>query len=569
MKTKYLSYFFFIFLFFSLTSCGTDSTKVAYNVDQINTKKSVVILNENLLKGDLQTLSTKKLTLTLPDGQEITLIRDKIEYRKEGFTWFGKIDGDNLSSVIITFEKNVGYGTIQFNNKIYKIKPLEPSESKYIIEDYSEMDTPNFENDAVPINLPQKKIEKSQYVNKQNTVYENGSKVDVLILYTTAIKNDKGTGLDSFLQNLIDVANTSLNNSQINTVLVLVGKVEFNQIDETQDLKTALDNLSKNQTAINLKNQYKADIVVLVRKYNGSSVCGKGYMIQKLNQNFQNDLDNIINFYKDYAFAVADIGTYGSSVCHDTTFAHEVGHIFGCNHDRDHTTVEGAFSYSYGHDQPGVFATIMSYDNPTIKYFSNPNVLYNNQPTGIPEGQPNSADNAKTINNTRIIVSNFFVNTQQGNSPPNINSFQAKPDSGEPPLNVTFDINVSDPDGDSITCRIDVDSDGNIDYEIKSCSKNSQNHTYSNENTYKAKLIITDGNYTVEKTVTITVSKANNNNTNNTTTSNTTIGGGGGCSISGYSALPSYMILMGILLMRYFYRKVRQKNKLLYKFKYR
>ena len=55
----------------------------------------------------------------------------------------------------------------------------------------------------------------------------------------------------------------------------------------------------------------------------------------------------------------------------------------------------------------GTFATIMSYDRPTVGYFSNPNLQYSGLPMGVPEGQPDSADNAKTINNTKSIVANF------------------------------------------------------------------------------------------------------------------------------------------------------------------
>ena len=112
----------------------------------------------------------------------------------------------------------------------------------------------------------------------------------------------------------------------------------------------------------------------------------------------------------------------GGFFCDDYALAHEVSHNMGCQHDRDHSSSPGAYSYSYGYDVAGFFATIMSYDNPLVGYFSNPNVLYSGLPMGVPEGQSDSADNAKTINNTKSIVAKFRDSvTGVGSNPtPNI-----------------------------------------------------------------------------------------------------------------------------------------------------
>ncbi len=95
----------------------------------------------------------------------------------------------------------------------------------------------------------------------------------------------------------------------------------------------------------------------------------------------------------------------------------------------------------------------------------------------------------------------------QSNNPPVITSFTATPNSGNAPLYVTFNWNVSDPDGDTLTCYIDVNNDGNNDYTINDCaSTTSQIHTYANAGNYTAKLIVTDNFLTVDKTTTINVS---------------------------------------------------------------
>ncbi len=93
------------------------------------------------------------------------------------------------------------------------------------------------------------------------------------------------------------------------------------------------------------------------------------------------------------------------------------------------------------------------------------------------------------------------------NSVPQINSFSANPTSGNAPLKVTFSWDINDGDGDTLTCKIDVDNDGKVDYTIQACTNNStQDHTYKDANTYTVKLIVEDGKGgKVEKTLQVVV----------------------------------------------------------------
>ncbi len=79
-------------------------------------------------------------------------------------------------------------------------------------------------------------------------------------------------------------------------------------------------------------------------------------------------------------------------------------------------------------------------------------------------------------------------------STPKITSFKATPATGSVPLSVTFSWEISDPNGDTLTCTLDIDNDGKIDYTINNCSNNStQVHTYNSASNYTAKLIVSDG----------------------------------------------------------------------------
>ncbi len=101
-----------------------------------------------------------------------------------------------------------------------------------------------------------------------------------------------------------------------------------------------------------------------------------------------------------------------------------------------------------------------------------------------------------------------------GNNPPTINSFTANPDTGYAPLTVVFSWNVSDPDGDTLTCYLDVDNNGTNNYTINDCANNtSQSHTYNTVGIYTAKLTVDDGNgRTATGTVNITVNPVETGN---------------------------------------------------------
>ncbi|WP_404424528.1 immunoglobulin domain-containing protein [Nibricoccus sp. IMCC34717] len=81
---------------------------------------------------------------------------------------------------------------------------------------------------------------------------------------------------------------------------------------------------------------------------------------------------------------------------------HELGHNFGCYHDRQtQAATDGDGEYHYGFRyQNGATdtGTIMSYaQGEILPYFSNPNVTLNGVVLGVPLGQPKAAYNAKVI----------------------------------------------------------------------------------------------------------------------------------------------------------------------------
>jgi peptidyl-Asp metalloendopeptidase len=91
--------------------------------------------------------------------------------------------------------------------------------------------------------------------------------------------------------------------------------------------------------------------------------------------------------------------------------AHELGHNFGCCHDRAHHNGKVVAPYAHGHSfnvDGSQYGTVMCASHQgRIEYFSNPDVKYKGQPTGISPKQPGEAHNAKVIDESAGTVITF------------------------------------------------------------------------------------------------------------------------------------------------------------------
>jgi hypothetical protein len=137
-----------------------------------------------------------------------------------------------------------------------------------------------------------------------------------------------------------------------------------------------------------LRDAARADVVVMLT--DGKDACGVGYL----------------NAPASHAFAVVGwrcaTGNY--------SFAHEVGHVLGANHDRANAS---GSPYPYGHGYQFSlgsgerFRTIMSYDCPggctRINTWSNPNITYGSARTG----DAATADNQRVLAQRKYVVAGF------------------------------------------------------------------------------------------------------------------------------------------------------------------
>ncbi len=89
---------------------------------------------------------------------------------------------------------------------------------------------------------------------------------------------------------------------------------------------------------------------------------------------------------------------------------------------------------------------------------------------------------------------------------PVISQFTVDPNPAYSTVATTFYWQVSDPEGDSLTCTLDINNDGTDDYSIDDCANiASQEHTYASSGDFTAQLTVRDNASETQTTASLTV----------------------------------------------------------------
>lgn len=353
-------------------------------------KSSLASVRESEIKINLKDAliaDAPRLEIPLFDGVTYQAVRFSTEKRAAAdFVWHGKITvGKTNGDVILTFKNNFVSGLIYAGKQVYEIVPKG---DKQILVELNQSLFPDC-GGAPSAETIENKTENSNVA--PNAGVDSGDRIDVLILYTTAVKNSLGgeAQAQAFSQQAINVTNAAYLNSKVRQRVRLAWAQETD-IVEAGTLSAELSTLRTNATVAALRDQYKADLVALIS--NSTDNCGIGYLM------------NTISGNQSFGF------TANSRTCAvgNLTLAHELGHNMGSHHNPENGSGT-IFPYSYGHYINGNYRTIMSYTDPCTlgcpkaPYFSNPEISYAGFATGI----PNERDNARSLNNTADVVANF------------------------------------------------------------------------------------------------------------------------------------------------------------------
>jgi hypothetical protein len=375
------------------------------------------------------------LSLTTPSGEKLDFRYERhIEHPGGDWTWVGRVDRDGVvQQAIITFGERAAFGAIDQDGKP-ALKLTMRDGKAWLVE-----------TDPVKLALVEKQfggghrddfLIPSAAVGAATDSQSNplaaaavaaaqaATTVDVLVGYSNGFAAGLGgaSQAQTRINNLVDIANQAYINSQIDARIRLVHAMQVNYPDNT-DNGDALEKLTGTRTtpvdpAFNAlraaRDQYGADLVSLVRKYDRQTQngCGIAWLIGGDRQPYTTGSAG--NGYSVVSDGRQQDGntTY---FCRDESFAHELGHNMGAQHDRetastDGTLKYGAFVYSFGYKTDaagGNFYDIMAYGDQgqtAYRVFSNPRVT---SCGGRACGVENQADNARTLSQTMPTAAAF------------------------------------------------------------------------------------------------------------------------------------------------------------------
>jgi Metallo-peptidase family M12B Reprolysin-like len=229
------------------------------------------------------------------------------------------------------------------------------------------------------------------------------TKTRILFLYTNASLNhtnditlDVTFGLGQLLQ--------AWNNSQVSYYPVeIAGILPLSNFTENilgGGIDVDINQLPTNTTILALRNQYKADIVMLITAPVYNSTYGKAI----INANFTSS-----TFQSNQAaFCIVTVNSFVSG---NYAFPHEIGHIYGARHRLSQDPTVGQFHACKF--RKNIFykwrCTLMNEavnENNLIPYFSNPNISYANCPIGTFANE----NNAKTCQDEQTRIADFYPN---------------------------------------------------------------------------------------------------------------------------------------------------------------
>jgi len=338
----------------------------------------------------------------------LTVNFDRVERQGGSVSWSGKVEGlDGSSATFLVAGSMVMASVNPGDGKVYQIRTDESGKQWSVEIDQSLF--PNDERDSVPVATP----EPTAFADSNTVASDDGSTIDVLVLYTTAARMAAGgtTAIQQLVQLGIAETNTSYSNSSIIQRVRLVAALEVAYAEASAGIATDLSRMRITNDGFldeagTLRDSYGADIVSLWVD-TAEATCGVGYVLP--------NVTSTATALSTAGFNVVELDCATGNY----TFGHEMGHNMGANHaksdlDTSGNAPVGVFPYSNGYKQAGGtdrFRSVMAYNcTPScgrIQYFSNPLVNYHALPTGVDGSSADSADNALTLNTTRTVVSNF------------------------------------------------------------------------------------------------------------------------------------------------------------------
>lgn len=343
------------------------------------------------------TRAAGRLWIELPDGRVTELRRTGFERRGAGeISWWGRAaDG---SEAVLTAAAGRLAATVTADGRIFRLSPAPEGVQ------LTELDDRRFPNcggagppPAPAVSAAGAGVEASGAVP---SVSRRAPLVDVLVLYTPAVRQAVGSvgNLEVVARHYVDFTNVGYHNSRMEVRVRLAGTAEVTIPEGAIGSNSlTIDWLRSSPEVAALRDDARADIVGVLYE-RGSRFCGSAGML------FRPAGDGTVAARA----AVFEMQRF----CGSHTFAHEIGHLFGADHNPENAAAsrgDTRYPYGKGHYHDRSYRTIMSYAEycegpcPVQAFFSNPAVRHDRLATGIAEER----DNARLIDELAPFVADF------------------------------------------------------------------------------------------------------------------------------------------------------------------
>lgn len=362
-------------------------------------RSRTVTLNLTPVMDKSGSTEEETVTLNLFDDVTLTAVKDRFQVNSPTQqVWIGHIKDRDFSQVIMVMDKGQMAANIVMPGARYHVRPLDGA-----IHVVREIDTSAFPPELPPIK-PIPPSGRSNEDKSPTVMQDDGSRIDVLVMYSA----DAAAAVGSIALEIalaVTETNEVYANSGVSQRIRLVAAKSWS-VTETGSLNIALDDLINSPTVQALRDQYAADCVVGIVEV--GDACGLGYLQHTIGA-----------WFEALAYSVVT----RSCAADNLSFAHELGHNMGAQHDCYIDSTAAPYDFSHGYvDTTNQWRTVMAYESecqdlgipcPRIPYFSNPNVNHLGDPTGntLPGC---SADNHRVLNESAYTVANFRASGSGG-----------------------------------------------------------------------------------------------------------------------------------------------------------
>jgi peptidyl-Asp metalloendopeptidase len=378
-----------------------------------------------------------EIVIPLPQGRTARFAFERSEETPDGnWSWIGR-STDGLDAVI-TFGERAVFGNIaQAGAEPLRLTTsagrawLVVADSRKLLDGNHRRKGPRRDYFLPPARLSALADAKS--TNQGATAEDPNAKANVVVDVVVGFSNGFAASLGGASQantrvaNLVAISNQAYANSLIGHRIRLVRALAVNYAD-TNSNSAAIEALtgysctSTSCTPISVpaalkplrdaREAHGGDLVSLLRDFRvpENENCGYAWILggggSGINAGDAPFGYSVVSHGED--FDESDGKTY---FCDEDTFAHELGHNMGQQHNTEDSGGDsGAHPYSYGYREASGngFYTVMAYRLPDsdqfgISYFANPAVTFSGRATGI----ANSSDNARSMTATMPIIATF------------------------------------------------------------------------------------------------------------------------------------------------------------------